>query len=258
MYFDQRGPLIFSASLHFAIVVVFLIKSMVQPEKEPEELIFELYSPPASAGAPESKPIEYVPEDLDLPTLEEIPDPEPIQPPPEPVVIPQDPVPQEVVPEEPAPREVINFDDFKNANPIPKQRVPAKRPPPKRNNQLDKVVDSLVTGLRDIDVVLPAATISSLNASDQGQLESYFAQLIQAISSSVEIHPLAGAPLRTKVQFNLAPTGAISGARVVASSGDPAFDQKVIDGFKRLGRFKAPPGFTGTESLALTIKQSDR
>ncbi len=86
MYFDQRGPLIFSASLHFAIIVVFIIKSMVQPEKEPEELIFELYSPPASAGAIESKPVEYVPEDLDLPTPDEIPDPEPRELPPSPLL----------------------------------------------------------------------------------------------------------------------------------------------------------------------------
>jgi len=252
MYFDQRGPLIFSASLHFALIVVFIIKSMVQPEKEPEELIFELYSPPASAGAIESKPVEYVPEDLDLPTPDEIPDPEPRELPPEPVAIPE-----EVIPAEPEPPKVINFDDFRSTNPIRKQRVPTKKPPPKRNNQLDKVVENLVSGLKDIDVVLPESAIGSLTASDQSQLESYFGQLIQAISGSVEIHPLAGSPLKTKVQFDLAPTGRISGARVVASSGDAVFDQKVIDGFKRLARFKAPPGFTSTETLALTIKQSD-
>ncbi len=163
-----------------------------------------------------------------------------------------------MIPAEPEPPKVINFDDFRSTNPIRKQRVPTKKPPPKRNNQLDKVVENLVSGLKDIDVVLPESTIGSLTASDQSQLESYFGQLIQAISGSVEIHPLAGSPLKTKVQFDLAPTGRISGARVVASSGDAVFDQKVIDGFKRLARFKAPPGFTSTETLALTIKQSDR
>jgi len=253
MYFDQRGPLIFSASLHFAIIVVFLINSMVQPEKEPEELIFELYSPPASAGAVESNPVEYVPEDMDLPTEDEIPDPVLRELPPEPEVIPE-----EVIPDEPDPPKVINFDDFKNSNPIPKQRIPTQKPPPKRTNQLDKVVENLVSGLRDIDVVLPEATIGSLTASDQSKLESYFGQLIQAISGSVEIHPLAGSPLKTKVQFDLAPTGRISGARVVSSSGDGEFDRKVIEGFQRLARFKPPPGFTSTETLTLTIKQSDR
>ncbi len=253
MYFDQRGPLIFSASLHFAIIVVFIIKSMVQPEKKPEELVFELYSPPANAGVVESKPTTYETVPLDLPTEEEIPDPEPRELPPEPEVIPE-----EVIPDEPEPQPTINFDDFRSTNPIRKQRVPTQKPPPKRNNQLDRVVENLVSGLKDIDVVLPEATIGSLTASDQSQLESYFGQLIQAISGSVEIHPLAGSPLKTKVQFDLAPTGRISGARVVTSSGDAVFDQKVIDGFKRLARFKAPPGFTSTETLALTIKQSDR
>ncbi len=253
MYFDQRGPLIFSASLHLAIVVFFVIKSTVQPEKEPEELVFELFSPPATARATESKPVEYVPEDLDLPTPDEIPDPELRELPLESVVIFE-----EVIPVEPDPPKVINFDDFRSTNPIQKQRVPTQKPAPKRNNQLDKVVESLVTGLKEIDVVLPESAIGSLTASNQIQLESYFGQLIQAISGSVEIHPLTGSPLRTKVQFDLAPTGRISGARLVASSGDAVFDQKVIDGFKRLARFKAPPGFTSTETLALTIKQSDR
>lgn len=250
MYFDQKGPLIFSASLHFAIIVVFLIKSMIQPEKKPEELIFELYSPPASSATVERPAIEYVPEDLDLPTMDEIPDLEPVERPPEPE--------PDLIPDEPDPPPVINFDDFRSSNPIPKQRVPKPKPPTTRTNSLDKVVDNLVKGLEDINVELPAATISSLNASDQSQLESYFGQLVQAISNSVEIHPLGSSPLQTKVHFYLAPTGTISGARVVASSGDAVFDQKVIEGFKRLGRFKAPPGFTSTELLTLTIKQSDR
>ena len=49
---------------------------MLQPEKEPEEIIFELYSPPAAAPAEVSPQIEYTPQEMDLPTLDDIPDPE--------------------------------------------------------------------------------------------------------------------------------------------------------------------------------------
>lgn len=256
MYFDQRGPLIFSASIHFAVIVFFVIKSMIQPEKEPEEMIFELVSPPSGAPAVETRSIEYIPEEMDLPTPEDIPDPEPLELPPEPE---PETVLEETIPDEPEPPKIVNFADFKSSNPIPKQRIPPRKPPVRRTNDLTREFERLKENLSQLhDVELPATMLSSVNAADQSKLESYFGQLIQAILNSVEIHPLGGSPLKTKVQFNLAPTGRISGAHVVSSSGDAAYDRKVVDGFIRLGRFRAPPGFSGTETLTLTIKQSDR
>ncbi len=254
--------MIFSASLHFALIVFFIIKSMLQPEKKPEEIIFELYSPPAAAPAEPSPQIEYTPEELDLPTLDDIPDPEIPELPPEPEPIPEETIPIEPEPErEPEPvREIVDFEDFQKKNPITRQRVPERKPQPRRNNDISREVNRLRENLNQLpnEIALPQTAVDSFSAVDQDRLSSYFGQLVQAVLNSIEIHPLGGNPLQTKVQFNLGPTGVISSVRVLDSSGDRVYDQKVVEGFNRLARFKAPPGFTKTESLILTIKQRDR
>lgn len=252
--------MIFSASLHFALIVFFIIKSMLQPEKKPEEIIFELYSPPAAAPAEESPQIGYTPREMDLPTLDDIPDPEIPELPPEPEPIPEETIPVESDPEPEPVREVVNFEDFQKTNPITRQRVPERKPQTRRNNDLSREVDRLRENLNQLpnQIALPQTAVDSFSATDQNRLNSYFGQLVQAVLNSIEIHPLKANPLQTKVQFVLGPTGIISGVRVLASSGDRVYDQKVIDGFNRLARFEAPPGFTKAESLILTIKQRDR
>lgn len=257
MYFDQRGPFIFSASLHFAVVVFFLIKSMIDPEKPPEELVFILVPPPSSAAPQEERPIEYDAEEFEMP---EIPDPEPvIKPEPDPPV---ERKPERTIPveEEPKPKPKpapVSAKDFFRENPVKPQRIP-KPQAPKRidlSQQVDRLQQSL-SELNDMD--LPSTVLDSISAEDQDKLAIYFAALKQAILKAVKSHPLTGNPLQARVQFNLAATGRISGAVIVARSGDAEFDRKVIDGFGRLGSFRAPPGWTGTESLTMTIKQSDR
>ena len=97
---------------------------MLQPEKEPEDLIFELYSPQATAPADASPRIEYTPPEMDLPTLDDIPDPEIPELPPEP--IPEETIPVESDPEPEPVREVVNFEDFQKANPIRRQSGPER------------------------------------------------------------------------------------------------------------------------------------
>ena len=258
MYFDLKGPLIFSASLHFALIVFFIILSMLQPEKEPEELIFELYSPVVAAPAEVRPQIEYTPPEMNLPSLDEIPDPEIPELPPEPKPRPEETIPVESDPE--PVREVVNFEEFQKTNPIARQRVPERKPQTRRNNDLSREVDRLKENLNQLpnQITLPQTAIDSFSATDQNRLNSYFSQLVQAVLNSIEIHPLEANPLQTKVQFSLGPTGIISGVHVLASSGDSIYDQKVVEGFNRLARFKPPPGFNKTESLILTIKQRDR
>ncbi len=254
MYFDEKGPLIFSASVHFAVIVFFMLKAMFQPEEKPEEMVFELYSPPSVSAPTPSTQVTYTPTEMDLPTLDEIDIPERPQIPDEP-----EPAPVEPPPEEPPPeRESLSYADFVKANPIEKQRVPKPRPQTRRTTDLSANVEKLQQSLSNMDIALPAATFDAMSASDQSALENYFAQLRQAILSNVEIHPLMGAPLRTTVQFDLAPTGAISNVRMTTSSGDAEYDRKVVDGLKRLRQFGSPPGLTRTESLTFAVVQRDR
>ncbi len=251
MYFDLKGPLVISASLHFALLVFFMIKSMVQPDKKPEELIFELYSPPPSGAVQPSEPLPtYEPETIELPEIPDLPEEDVLEPEPE------DPIEPEP---EPEPKiETVNFQDFVRDNPIEKKPIPKPKPP--KRIDISKPFEQLEKNLTEIaDITLPRTVLSSTTSSaDQDKLKSYFASLVQAITSSVELHPSRGAPLQTKVLFDLAPNGRISNVRIVKGSGDSEFDRKVVDGFKRLGGFSPPPGWTGTETIPMTIIQSDR
>lgn len=257
MYFDQKGPLVFSASLHFALLVFFLIKSIIDPEKEPEEFIFELMPPPSASAAPPTEVAQtYEPtEAFEMP---DIPKPEIVErPPPEPVPEPR-PEPSPTIPEEREPeRPKMSMEDFFKENPRKPQRIPKQTTQPRRQIDISSHVEQLTESLNEFDIKLPTTSLSNLSPVDQDALTLYFASLKQAIVGAIKTHPLAGAPLQTKVRFELSPSGAISGPRILAGSGDSEFDGKVLAGFRDLGRFRPPPGLTKVETLDLTIRQGD-
>ena len=253
MYFDQRGPLIFSASIHFAVVIFFLIKSMIEPDKPPEEMIFILTPPPSSAAPQERVNVEYKAEEFEMP---DIPKPPPVIPnEPEPIVERREEITIPVETEKPKPAPT-SYKDFLEKNTIKEQDIPKRQPP--KGNDLTKVVDRLQKNLSQLsEINLPSTVLDGISAVDQNKLATYFAALKQAILDNVESHPLSGSSLKTKVTFILSPTGDVSGAIVVSGSGDAEFDRKVIDGFRRFRRIGNPPGLTRTESLTMTINQID-
>ena len=260
MYFDQKGPLIFSARSHFAVVVFFLIKSMVNPEKAPEELIFILSPPPSSSSTVEQvdPAVTYEPNEFVPPEIPELPpvvpeEPEPVPEPPaerEPEIV----IPVKV---EPKPKlQTTSYKEFLEKNTVKPQKIPEPQAPEKVD--LSDVVDRLKKNLSQLSAIsMPSTDWNELSTVNQDQLSSYFASLKQAILQAIESHPLTARPLKAKVQFYLAPNGSISGATIVSGSGDTVFDQKVIAGFRRLKRYGSPPGLTGTESLTMTINQID-
>ncbi len=252
MYFDQKGAFVFSASIHFAIVVFFIIKSMIDPEKPPEEMVFELVASASLAAPPQDEFIEYTPDDpFEMPVIPDV----------EPPVIPVDPPVQvarvEAAPVEPPPKpKTISYDDYKKQNEIPKQRIP-KRAPPKRND-LSKEFDILQKNLAQLsDIILPSTVFEGISPTDQDEIAVFLASLKQAIYHAVESHPVSGEPLQVRVRFYIVPNGGISGAVVVGPSGDAEFDRKVLDGFRRLKSLRAPSGWTETKPLTWTIIQSN-
>jgi TonB family protein len=254
MYFDQKGPLIFSASIHFAVVIFFVIKSMVNPEKPPEELIFILSAPPplSSATEQEDSTISYDEEEFVMPDIPDLPPVIPEEPEPEPPVERE---PELVIPLEEKPKpKATSYAEYIKENKIPDQKIPKPRAP--KRIDLSDLVDRLKNNLpQPSDISMPSTDWNELSNVNQDQLSRYFAALKQAILQAIESHPMTAKSLKTKVQFYLAPNGAISGAVIVSGSGDAAFDQKVIAGFRRLKRHGRPPGLTGTEYLTMTINQ---
>lgn len=251
MYFDQKGAFVFSASIHFAIVVFFIIKSMIDPEKPPEEMVFELVASASLAAPPQYKSIEYPPDDpFVMPEIPEI----------EPPVIQEDPSVQvarvDLAPVEPPPKpKTMSADEFFKKNPIPKQRVPKPKPP--KRLDVSKEFDRLRDNLNKLNIDLPPTVFEGISPTDQDKIAVFLASLKQEIYHAVESHPVSGEPLQVRVRFYIVPNGGISGAVVVGPSGDAEFDRKVLDGFRRLKSLRAPSGWTETKPLTWTIIQSN-
>ena len=252
MYFDQRGPLVLSASLHFAVLVALALFAIIKPFDKREEFQFELVAAAMAAPAPANVPvIQYESEPLDLPKPEEFIETvelEPLETPPDPV------------PEPPVQQEKISFDDFvKEHGPVKPQNISRSKPKPQQRVDLSRQVESMTRSLQDLmNTNLPQTKIDSLSSAQQDALASYFAQLKQRIKNAMETHPLGARSLQVVVQFDLAPTGRISNAKISRGSGDPVFDQKALDAFKKVPFFGAPPGFTASETLSFTIVQAER
>jgi len=182
---DLKGPLVLSATLHMLVALVAMIWSLIEPDKKPEELIFELYSPPAPAQQAAEQPSEdlYKPEELDLPTLEDIevdlpevsvvedlpPEPEP-EPEPEPV--------------EPEVKKMTREEFIRKTGGIPKQRLsskPKKRETVDMSNEVRELMESL-DQLREAR--LPESTLSQMSSQQESELAHYFSSLKAAICQS--------------------------------------------------------------------------
>ena len=274
IFYDQRGPLVLSASLHLVLLVFFAIWLLASPEKKPEELVFELVSapPPGAAERPTLEQLRYQSEQVDLPTEEEIVLPErPMIPAPKPEPVVEKPAPREepVVVETPKPRPVeqkvverpepkpqqMSLEDFqKQFGPIKPTNIRKQAPPQQRTVKVD--VSDLARNLADFDIDnRSTADINASSASDQQELSSYLSRFRATVRRNLENHPFSGSELVARVQCDISANGYVSNARIIASSGDPQFDRKALAAFKSVRVFDSPPDNQPLIGVKFTLKQ---
>ncbi|MBC2605691.1 TonB family protein [Pelagicoccus albus] len=264
--YEQRGPLVFSASVHLAILIIVAIWALVSPEKEPEDFNFELVPPPSGGFAQplaeqplqplekikyERQPVE------ELPTLDDIVLPEraPIK---VEVELPPEPAPVEepkIVVQETKPKP-MSFEEYLKNNPdANKVKNVRKTPEPSNRPKVDltKDVAALRQSLSEFSIAnLPATEIESYSLADQSALSGYIASFKAVLKQSVANHPLRGAKLSALVSCDIAANGRVSNVRIVRSSGDPEFDRKVLAGYGSIGTFSRPP--KGSPLIGLEIE----
>ncbi len=73
-------------------------------------------------------------------------------------------------------------------------------------------------------------------------LSAYFDRLISALRAAHEMPDSVADLLVAKVSFHLAADGSISAVKIVTTSGNPDFDQSVLDAFRRVRSVGAVPG----------------
>ncbi len=246
MFYEQRGPLVFSASVHLVLLLGAAIWMLVAPEKEKEPFNFELVPPP-SGGAMQSEPqetlesIKYEPlPEEKLPTLDDIVLPErppitvEVELPPEPVVEKEQPV---VEVEPPKPKQ-ISLEDFLKSNPDA-NKVKNVRTTPVQTTQ-PKLIS--IPQLKGIEIGnLPPAEIASYSQADQDALGGYIAGFKASLKRAVASHPSRGDKLSALVSCDILANGTVRNVRIIRGSGDADFDRKVLSGYARLATYTRPP-----------------
>lgn len=280
MFYEQRGPLVFSASVHLIILVGVAIWALAAPQKKPEELVFEIVEPPAGGFAqPQEEqpmqPITYQSEQVDMPTLDEIVLPErpmvPVEIPPPVVEQPKpEPVVEKVIPVEkpkPKPKPVekqpvaapkMSLEEFQRMQGEIKVQNVRTKPQQQKAQKIDLSADlrKLKQNLSEFKVEgLSSSQMSSSSVTSQDQLASYLSRFRAALRRAVERHPISGAPLRVTVRCDISGGGHVSNVSIVSGSGDAVFDRKVVAAFRKIRIFDAPPDNIGFNGISFELVQ---
>lgn len=258
VFYEQRGPLVFSASLHLVLLVSAAIWLLFSPEEEPEEFNFELVPPPAPSAVavqkelPTLEEIVYEPEPVEpLPTLEDIQLPERppievvVEQPSEPLVEVEETPPQRKMTLEEARKLIPNLDQVKNqrTTPTPSRTVELDFKPEIPTVQIDSAV------WNELPVV---------DAEHRSERQQYIASFIAMLQSNVADHPVTGRKRVTLVSCDILANGRVTNIRILKSSGDPAYDQKVKQAYERIGVFAKPPRGIALPDLRIDFVQTTR
>ena len=255
IFYENRGPLVFSASLHLVVLVAVAIYVMVSPSKLPEDLGFILVSPPGASGQAQAarqsieSPMYESGEEEYMPTSDDIVLPE--RP-----ILPEEPEASaeirevEMTPAKPKKMTLAEFEAL-NGKIEEDRRVRNVKPSKPRNTALN------FSALKNIQIgSVSASEYASGSQGAQDALNSYLARFQQAIRNAIEKHTIFGAPLHVKVRCDISAGGIVSNVAIVESSGDSQFDQKALDAFKRLHYSDPPPDGRGFRMVVFPLYQN--
>lgn len=96
----------------------------------------------------------------------------------------------------------------------------------------------------------------ALSAAEGAAMERYFSMLITRLREGHEKPGGLSDLLNAEVQFTVAANGAISGVRIVRSSGNTDFDQSVLEAFSRVKMPARPDNKTDVQRLTFRIKEA--
>ncbi len=256
----EKQAVFLAAFLHLAAVVALVLVAILGRlfEREPE-IVMELvdlaaFAPaaleepadPAAEAPPEPEPPPPEPapplQSLALPEFETLrPPPElpPEPPPPTPAPTPRPaprPTPRpEPRPEPPPPR--VDYEAFVEQRGGRIETTPAARPRPRPTPEVR--IESNAREALSTSLERPTLRASaSLSTAQQDVLRAYVAGLRARLEQVFE--PVGRPGLIAEVAFTVAPDGRLE-FRLVASSGDPGFDQSVLAAFRAVGRYRPTP-----------------
>jgi TonB family protein len=95
----------------------------------------------------------------------------------------------------------------------------------------------------------------ALTREEMDELSTYISFLLSRLKEAHEPPPGVSDRLEAKVTFDITAGGTILNPRISKSSGDAAFDESVIDAFRRIGNLGPPPnGRSDTWTVTFRMK----
>jgi len=147
----------------------------------------------------------------------------------------------------------VSFDQFKKQHGQPRE-TSTTPPKPVRTPKIDtQGIPGGVTGGSTTNT-RGGGGGTALARQEQGQLETYIAQLMGALRRAHEKPPRLGDQLEAKVTFEVAANGGISGVRLSLSSGNEEFDQSALEAFRHVSGIGPTPtgkGYTWTVTFRM-------
>ena len=95
----------------------------------------------------------------------------------------------------------------------------------------------------------------ALTREEQSELNTYISFLLNALKEAHEPPPGVSDQLEAKVSFDITASGSILSPRIVKSSGDRAFDESVLEAFRRVKSIgPTPDGKSDTWTVTFRMK----
>lgn len=261
-----------SLALHITVTVAAIIsvlmKSVFKTDDHPidPKQVFEMVEP-----APETPVAQQPQQDDAMPQIEqqkeiaaiepmELPEPEPTPPEPTPEPTPPEPAPKpspkpkpkKVV--KPAPPKKVSFSDFAKKNPKANRNPAPSRP----RTSAPVKVGKISAGTGNLDK-LAAAKISvkgGTGAAMRSLLDLYITEIRRKAHSNWAIPTMAqGIDYTAEVQFRVSQNGAISGLRIIKSSGNPEFDSSVLSAMRSVSL--TPPPDNEPHTVTITFSTAN-
>lgn len=243
-----------SLILHvFAAAVIFVTTVFVAQSNKVQPVIFELVAGPPTAPdelvAPAlgntTKPVKLEVPKVNLPPEQPEPVVEEKTAVPEPVVREKTPVPARTKPDPTIAKAMkksarMSYQEYLKSHPTPK----ISAAPKPRSGKVPRIdTQGIVGGVRGGSTANTrgGGGGNALSREQQDQLDTYISLLIQELKKAHEPPPGVSDQLETKVTFDITASGAILNPRISRSSGNRAFDESVLDAFRRMGSIGPTP-----------------
>lgn len=153
----------------------------------------------------------------------------------------------------------VSFDDFAKAN--AGKTNPAQRPTPVKaaddrpGPRLDP--DAIKKGVAGAaGAGSKGAGGTALSVAERDRMKAYFAMLIQRLREAHEKPPGISDLLSADVSFTVTAGGAITGVRILRSSGNAEFDRSVQEAFGRVRMPARPDGKSDVQELTFRIREA--